>query len=161
MPADDSVRVPDRHRRELERFAADFNRLGLADVDLAHFLLDLAVAAYLRGDDARADEDRDPVAARAPCEPAGRDPRAVPGKFRHRAVGVPDHDLGSVVVGRDHFEDPVGADAEVVVADPLDALRRQRNGQLRPLHEQVVVPETVPFRESHPRARPEGAGHPG
>src|SRR5205814_652600 len=119
-----------------------------------HLLLDLAVAAKLRVDHARPDEDRDPVAPGPAREPARSDAGAVPGQLGDGAVGVPDHDLGGVTVDGDDLEDAIRPDAEVVVADLLDPLTRQRNVELRPLREQVVVAETVPFRESHPPVRP-------
>src|SRR5438034_3137286 len=156
VAADDGVRVPDRHRRELDRLAADVDRLRLAHLDLAHLLLHFTVAAQPGADDALPDEDPDPVVSAAPREPAGGDARTVAGELGDGSVRVPDHDFSRVAVGRDHLEDPVRADTEVVVADALDVLRVQRDVELRPLHEQVVVPQTVPFRESHPRARPEG-----
>jgi hypothetical protein len=160
LAPDHRVRVADGYGRQLDLFARDLDRLRLSDLDLAHVELDLA-AAEPSGDLARPDPDAHPLLPAPPCEPARRDPRSVPGELGRRAVRVPDHDLGLGAVRGDDFEDPVRADAEVVVADAPDPLRRQRNVQLRPFHEQVIVPETVPFRESHPRGRPAGAGHPG
>ena len=98
--------------------------------------------------------DPDLVRAATPREPARGNAGAVAGELSRRAVRIPDHDLGPVAVGRDHLEDPVGANAEVVVADAPDLLGRERCREPFPLHEQVVVPEPVPLRELHPaRAR--------
>ena len=48
MPPDDGVRVADRDRRQLDLLAVDVDRLGLADLDGTHLLLDLALAAHRR-----------------------------------------------------------------------------------------------------------------
>src|SRR3954453_11011038 len=149
VAADDRVRVADRDGRQLDAFALDGDRLGLADLDSPHLLLDLAAAAHRRRHLPRPYDDSHLVAAAAAREPACRDTRPVPGELRRGAVGVPDHDLGAVTVGGDDLEDAVGADAEVVVADPAHALLGQRRRQIGPLQEQVVVAEAVPFRELH------------
>ena len=154
------MRVADRDRRQLDLLAGYGQGFRLSHLDLADVELDLLPAKPCR-DLARPNTDADDLLPAPPGEPAGSDPRPVPGELRGGAVRVPDHDVGLGAVGGDDLEDPVRAHAEVVVADPLDPLRRQRNVQVGPLHEQVVVPETVPFRESHPRGRPEGAGRPG
>ena len=152
--ADDRVRVADRDRCQLDLLAADVDRLRLADLDGAHLLLDLALAAHRCADHARADDDPHLVRAAATGEPAGGDPRAVARQLGDRAVRVPDHDLGRVAVRGDDLEDPVRADAEVVVADPLHPLGRQRDRQLGALDEQVVVAEAMPLRELHPATLP-------
>jgi len=123
--------------------------------------LALAVAVNLRGDLARPDADPDCILAAPAREPACGDARSVSRQLGGRAIRVPDHDLGLGAVRGDDLEDPVRADAEVVVADAPDVIGRQGDGQLCPLNEQVVVAETVPFRQFHPRARPEGAGRGG
>ena len=146
---DHSVRVADRDRSQLDLVAVDVDRLRLPDGDRAHLLLDVATTAQPCQDRAWADEDPHLVGAGPPRQPARSDARAVPGELGDRAVRVPDDHLGGVVVRRDHLEDAVGADPEVVVADALHSLRRQRNRQLGLLHEQVVIAEAVPFGELH------------
>ena len=112
-------------------------------------------AAHARDDLARPDGDDDLVGAAPAREPAGGDARPVAGELGRRAVRVPDDDLGARPVGGEHLEDPVGADADVVVAEPADERRLEREADLSPLDEQVVVAEPVPLRESHRRPRPE------
>src|SRR5262245_23090264 len=146
---DHGMRVPDRDRGELDVLAVDLDRLRLPDVDRAHLLLDVALAAEPREHHARADEEPNLVGAAPSRKPARRDPRAVPGELGDGAVRVPDDHLGSVVVRRDHLEDAVGADAEVVVADALHPLRCQGDRELGLLDEQVVVAEAVPLGELH------------
>ena len=75
--------------------------------------------------------------------------------FRLRLVEVSRGAVNVVLRGHD-FENAVRTHAEVVVAELLDALRRQRNGKLSPLDQQVIVAEPVPLRELHPRSRPPG-----
>src|SRR4051812_1848608 len=149
QPLDDGMRVPDRHRRELYLLAVHLDRLRRGHLDLAHPLLDFTLASQPCRDEPRPDQDAPLVGAGAAGEPACGDPRAVAGELRDRAVRVPDHDLGRVAVRRDDFQNPVRADAEVVVADALDRLRRQRSVELGLLDEQVVVAEPVPLGELH------------
>ena len=155
VAADDRVRVADRDRRELDLGAVDRERLRGADLHSAHLGLDLEPAAHARDDLARPDGDDDLVGAAPAGQPAGGDARAVPRELGRRAVRVPDDDLGARPVGGEHLEDPVRADAEVVVAEPPDERRLQRAADVSPLDEQVVVAEPVPLRESHRRPRPE------
>ncbi len=148
--ADDRVRIPHRNRRQLDLLAPHRDRLGLPHLDGADVELDLRTVAHPGRHLARTHADPHLLRAAAPGEPACGDARTVSGELGRRAVRVPDHDLRPVAVGRDHLEDPVRADAEVVVADTPDLLGREWRGELVPLHEQVVVPEPVPLRELHP-----------
>ena len=153
---DDRVRVADRNRDHLVLLAVDLERFPLPHLDLAHLRLDLLPVAHRRDDVAGPDADPDAVEPVTPGQPAGGDSRAVSGQFGGRSVRVPDHDLRRVAVRRQDLDDPVGADTEVVVADLLHPLGRQRQGKLSPLDQQVIVAEPVPLRELHPRPRPEG-----
>jgi hypothetical protein len=92
--------------------------------------------------------------AGACCEPAGGDSRSVPGELGRRAVGVPDDDIGRRALDGHDLEDPVRPDATVVVAEPPHRGRVEGTLEVRPLEEQVVVPEPVPVRESHRRSPP-------
>ena len=95
------------------------------------------------------------TACRGPLdEPCSCDPAAVARELRHRAVGVPDHDLGLGAVGRDDLEHAVRADAVPDVAEPAGELGVERPAELVPLDEQVAVTERVPLRESHPPPLP-------
>jgi hypothetical protein len=154
--ANDRVWVADRDGHHLVLLSVDVERLLLPHLDGAHLGLDLLAVAHRRHDLARPDFDPDAIETVSPRQPAGGDPRPVSGQLRGRAVGIPDDDLRRVTVRRQHFDDAVRADAEVVVADLLHALGRQRQGKLSPLDQQVVVAEPVPLRELHPRPRPEG-----
>ena len=150
------MRVPDRHGNELDGLTCDVDRLRLPHLDGPHVRLDLLSAAHLRNDLSRADRNPHSPGAASPGEPACGDPRAVARELGCRAVGIPDHDLGRVTVGRGDLDDPVGADTEVVIADLLDPFGRQRERKLSPLDQQVIVAEPVPLRELHLRCRPEG-----
>ena len=156
LAPDDRVRVADGDRDELDRLSRDVDRLGLPHLDRAHVRLDLLALAHLRDDLARADRDAHGACAASAGKPASRDSRPVARELGGRAVGVPDDDLGGIAVRRRDLDDAVGADAEVVVADPLHPFGRQREGKLSPLDQQVIVAEPVPLRELHLRCRPEG-----
>ena len=152
---DHGMWVADRDRCELHLGAVDSERLDRPDLDLAHLGLDREPVAHPRDDLAWADSDHDLVGAAPAREPAGGDTGAVPGELGRRAVGVPDDDLGARALGGEHLENAVGADSHVVVAEPADERRLQREADLSPLDEQVVVGEPVPLRESHRPLRPE------
>ena len=76
---------------------------------------------------------------------------AVAGELGLGAVGVEDPQLGDelrVLAAREQ-QDPVGADPEMRVAEPLDPLRGQLPGQPLCLEDQVVVAQRLPLLEFH------------
>ena len=132
LAADDCMRVADRDRHEFDALVADVDRLRLPHLDRANVHLDLLAVAH-RGDDlARPDGDPHLAGAATTGEPARRDPRSVAGELGGRAVRVPDHDLGAIAVRSRHLDDAVGADAEVVVAQPSGHARASAGRQAQP-----------------------------
>ena len=86
------------------------------------------------------------------------DPEAVAGLLGLAPVGIEDAEphVGDAR-GRPE-KDPVRADAPVAVADPADRGRAQREVDVPLLHDEVVVPEPVPLRESRHRLLASGVG---
>ena len=113
------MRVADVHRGELDRLAAEVEQLRRSRCRPGPCPCGRGRAPEHRAPRPRARRRgsrtaSSPVAAR---EPACGDAGAVAGELRGRAVRVPDRELREVVLGAQHLENPVRADARVVVAE--------------------------------------------
>jgi hypothetical protein len=152
----DRVGIPHRDRRELHPLVAEVERLGLPHLDASDVELDLSVVAHVALDLEPADAQCHLPGTGLPREPCGDDPCSVSGQLRCRAVGIPDQQLGPRTVDRHDFEQPVGADAVVVVTQTPHTVRCQWVGKLSPLDQQVIVAERLPLRQFHLRPRRAG-----
>src|SRR5436853_591356 len=146
LAADHGVRIADRHGRDLDLLAVEVEPLRLTDVDDPDVEDDLAVTPHVGCRLSTADADLHFRLADPAREPCGDDAGAVAGELRRRTVRIPDPDVGSRAGGGEDLEHSVGTNAEVVVAESPNRVRRQRRRQLSLLDEQVVVAERVPLR---------------